>query len=829
MSQYQSSDPYEFLHYCNDQDQQIHDQNKLFIENLVIYDVKYQIHHHKTVLQIFNDQNQLVKTLWGFQDVQFPTQSNLDQIIKDSIESKLIQTVYSQTYPGGQLFKIGYQKEIDAWLIYCNNLTIVAQASNDLSEFQFQRFDSAVEVAELWFNILNEFSQEKINNLKFDLHNRTVYGHIINQESLIYHPDNILQFIGIVDVNFEQAQQLFCFYGFPHPKTSQFKLQLKLLQKHIERIQRSDIELESAGVILYFNDQYYVVHTVEYLIYKHIQSMLLNEQHIERDFKQFVKSLQVKPPRPFKFYQNIYEQGILILESNKKIENTIKFNFNDFITIILNNIFNNQTFKWNQLRSIKEYRVQWSSYQPSSLTRIPVYTGEDLQKNPENVFLIIPVGVNGVGVSTFARTFQSFYDQTQIVSDLQDAKIRDNYVIILEHNHTPEEAKSILSKCSQFYNKIILYPHTKKSYNELRLPFSYELLITAMKRTCTTIEKVQYFVKKAKSFEDFKVSQLQVNGIIEFPFVNEELKIDHQYIEDDLLNVFSNESKKNLNQLFKSLKELHLQNISDETYDDEIKNIIHQLFPKVAKITKHQPIKVDDVVRKESEDVVIHEKKTKLPKKEKHVQYDPTYLPNSLSFQLKGGYNMKDRINKWIIDCLNAGNSHFKNDETYHKIVNIFQKQTFENGEQYFIPEKELKLELLTINQNDQSVRQLPYFKDFVQDKEAEIIIKTLFVSFDGLIAGLAHQSALPCQSPYPHIPFYFKNLKARDSLSVISQTILQNQILKQAYKDGQLSKFTNQPIFASEDIKYRNKNYRVYVISLQDGIKVSAISTDRL
>ncbi|CAD8173417.1 unnamed protein product [Paramecium pentaurelia] len=829
MSQYQSSDPYEFLHYCNQQDQQINDQNKLFIENLVIYDVKYQIHHHKTVLQIFNEQNQVLKTLWGFQDVQFPTQSNLDQIIKDSIESNLTQTVYSQTYPGGQLFKIGYQQEVDAWLIYCNNLTIVAQTSNDLSEYQFQRFDSAVQVAELWFNILNEFSQEKLNNLKFDLQNRTVYGHIINQESLIYHPNDILQFIGIIDVNFEQAQQLFCFYGLPHPKTSQFKLQLKVLQKHIERIQRSDIELESGGVILYFNDQYYVVHTAEYLIYKHIQSMLLNEQHIERDFKQFLKSLQVKPPRPFKFYQNIYEEGIKILESNNKIEQTIKYNFNDFITIILYNIFNNKTFKWNQLKSIKEYRVSWSSYQPESLKRIPVYTGEDLQKNPENVYLIIPVGVNGVGVSTFASTFQSFYYQTQIVSDIQDAKIRDNYVIIIEHNHTPEEAQSILSKCSQFYNKIILYPYTKKSYNQLKLPFSYELLITAMKRTCTTLERVQLFIKKAKTFQNFNVSSFQVNGIIEFPFVDEDLKIDHQYIEDDLLDLFSNESKKNLNQFFKSLKELHLQNQSNETYDDEIKNIIHYLFPKVTNISKHQPIKVDDVVRKESEDVVIHEKKTKLHKKDKHIQYDPTYLPNSLSFQLKGGYNMKDKINKWILDCLNAGNSHFKNDETYHKIVNIFQKQTFENGEQHFIPEKELKLELLTINQNDQSVRQLPYFKDFIQDKEAEIFVKTLFVSFDGLIAALANQSALPCQSPYPHIPFYFKNLKGKDSQSIISQTILQNQILKQAFKDGQLSKVTNQPIFASEDIKYRNKTYKIYVISLQDGIKVNAISTDRL
>ncbi|CAD8110367.1 unnamed protein product [Paramecium primaurelia] len=829
MSSYQSNDPYDFLHYCNDQDQQIYDQNKLFIENLVIYDVKYQIHHHKTVLQIFNEQNQILKTLWGLQDVQFPTQQNLDQIIKDSIETNLIQTVYSQTYPGGQLFKIGYQKEIDAWLIYSNNLTIVAQTSDDLSEFSFQRFDSAVQVGELWFNILNEFSQEKINNLKFDFHNRTVYGHIINQESLIYHSDDILQFIGIVDVNFEQSQQLFCFYGLPHPKTAQFKLQLKLLQKHIERIQRSDIELESAGVILYFNDQYYVIHTVEYLIYKHIQSMLLNEQHIERDFKQFVKSLQIKPPRPFKFYQNIYEQGIKILESNNKIEQTIKYNFNDFITIILYNIFNNKTFKQNQLKSIKEYRVLWSTYQPESLTRIPVYTGENQQKNPENVYLIIPLCINGVGVSTFARTFQSFYYQTQIVSDLQDAKIKDNYVIILEHNHTPEEAQSIISKCSQFYNKIILYPYTKKSYNELKIPFSYELLITAMKRTCASLEKVQSFVKKAKTFENFKINSLQVNGIIEFPFVDEDIKIDHEYIEDDLLDIFHNDSKKNLNQFFKSLKEVHLQNQNNDIFDEEIKNIIHQLFPKVTKITKHQPIKVDDVVRKQSEDVVVNEKKNKLQKKEKHIQYDPTYLPNTLSFQLKGGYNMKDKINKWILDCLNAGKSHFKNDETYHKIVNIFQKQTFENDEQHFIPEKELKLELLSINQNDVSVRQLPYFKDFVQDKEAEIFIKTLFISFDGLIAALAHQTSLPCQSPYPHISFYFKNLKVRDSLSVISQTILQNQILKQAFKDGQLSKITNQTFFASEDIQYRNKTYRIYVISLQDGIKVNAISTDRL
>lgn len=79
-----------------------------------------------------------------------------------------------------------------------------------------------------------------------------------------------------------------------------------------------------------------------------------------------------------------------------------------------------------------------------------------------------------------------------------------------------------------------------------------------MKRICNSTERLQLFIKKAKSFENFKVNSLDVNGVIEFPFIDEDLKIEHEYIEDDLLDVFSNDSKKNLNQFFKSLKELHL-------------------------------------------------------------------------------------------------------------------------------------------------------------------------------------------------------------------------------------------------------------------------------
>jgi hypothetical protein len=52
---------------------------------------------------------------------------------------------------------------------------------------------------------------------------------------------------------------------------------------------------------------------------------------------------------------------------------------------------------------------------------------------------------------------------------------------------------------------------------------------------------------------------------------------------------------------------------------------------------------------------------------------------------------------------------------------------------------------------------------------------------------------------------------------------------LKAAFKQGQLFKAGDANIFAKEEIRYRNKNYKVYVISVKDGITVNGISTDKL
>ncbi|CAD8129834.1 unnamed protein product [Paramecium sonneborni] len=338
-----------------------------------------------------------------------------------------------------------------------------------------------------------------------------------------------------------------------------------------------------------------------------------------------------------------------------KIDQTIKFNFNDFVTIILHNIFNNMNFKCNQLKSVKDYKVSWSTYESEYL-----YTQVKIHKKTQKI------------------TFNHSINKLKLLVILKMLKLET--IMLLQLNII------ITRRSNIFYQNVC-----KKFQNELKIPFSYELLITAMKRTCSSVGRIQSFVKKIKTFENFYKQM------------------------DSWMMIYQS-----------------------------IMNIQKMIY--------------------------------------------------------------------WIYFLMiqkNAGNSQFKNDENFSKIFNIFLKQTFENGEQHFIPEKDLKLELLTISQNDQNVRQSPYFKDFVQDKETEIFVKTLLVSFDGLIATLAHQSSLQCQSPYPHIQFYNKNLKVRDSVSVIFQTILQNKVLKQAFKDGyQSNKLTN---FCSEDIKYRLTKFMLF------------------
>ena len=278
-----------------------------------------------------------------------------------SKKNKII--IYKLLKANGENAQIGYNQQLQKWVIASKNVSLICKNKNDLydnyeplhkNSYKPTRYNIAFQIALCWFDILENKTEEEINEIKNYMNNKTFCGEYCgNQyhEHLIRHTSHTIYFYSIVDNNdknniclpiettFEIFKKLnleyvnYSYIGIYKNKNELFEG----IQKVYKLIAEKSILYEEEGDVLYFvNDEdnkvisLCKIKTLEYKIYRKLREKIKNELNNEdhefnmnrKKISQFFNEVQVfsqnfKLPNSLEFYFTVSDMAFRFIEFYK--------------------------------------------------------------------------------------------------------------------------------------------------------------------------------------------------------------------------------------------------------------------------------------------------------------------------------------------------------------------------------------------------------------------------------------------------------------------------------------------------------------------------------
>ena len=272
-------------------------------------------------------------------------------------------TIYKLLKANGENAQIGYNQQLKNWVIASKNVSLICKNRNDLydnyeplhkNSFKPTRYNIAFQIALCWFDILEEKSEDEINEIKVCMNNRTFCGEYCgNQyhEHLIRHTKHTIYFYSIVENNdnnniclpIEETFDIFKKLKLEYVKYSYvgtYKNKNELfegIQKVYKSIAEKSILYEEEGDVLYFvndDDKKVIslckVKTLEYKIYRKLREKIKNELNNEdhefnmnrKKISQFFNEVQVFSqnfilPNPLEFYFSVSDMAFRFIDFYK--------------------------------------------------------------------------------------------------------------------------------------------------------------------------------------------------------------------------------------------------------------------------------------------------------------------------------------------------------------------------------------------------------------------------------------------------------------------------------------------------------------------------------
>ena len=272
-------------------------------------------------------------------------------------------TIYKLLKANGENAQIGYNQQLKNWVIASKNVSLICKNRNDLydnyeplhkNSFKPTRYNIAFQIALCWFDILEDKSEEEINEIKTCMNNRTFCGEYCgNQyhEHLIRHTKHTIYFYSIVENNdnnniclpieetfdiFKKLKLEYVKYSFVGTYNNKNEL-FEGIQKIYKSIAEKSILYEEEGDVLYFvndDDKKVIslckVKTLEYKIYRKLREKIKNELNNEdhefnmnrKKISQFFNEVQVFSqnfilPNPLEFYFSVSDMAFRFIDFYK--------------------------------------------------------------------------------------------------------------------------------------------------------------------------------------------------------------------------------------------------------------------------------------------------------------------------------------------------------------------------------------------------------------------------------------------------------------------------------------------------------------------------------
>ena len=274
--------------------------------------------------------------------------------------------IYKLLKANGENAQISYNPLIQKWVLASKNVSLICSNSYDLyknyeplyknknNRFKPTRYNIAFQIALCWFDILENKTEEEINEIKKEMSNKTFCGEYCgNQyhEHLIRHSKHTIYFYSIVENNdennicipVESSFEIFKKLNLDYVKYSQvgiYKNKNELFEgihKVYKLIAEKSILYEEEGDVLYFVnniDKKVIslckVKTLEYKIYRKLREKIKNElKNEEHEFNmnrkkisQFFNEVQAfsqnfKLPNPLEFYFSVSDMAFRFIDFYK--------------------------------------------------------------------------------------------------------------------------------------------------------------------------------------------------------------------------------------------------------------------------------------------------------------------------------------------------------------------------------------------------------------------------------------------------------------------------------------------------------------------------------
>ena len=151
-----------------------------------IFDLDYGFTQHRKFAN-FDEVGSFTKNNLNMFKGNEAYKNQIRQIMFQDVERGLLNsqliTVYKTTMVDGESAQISYFKIIDKWIIASQNTSIAVRNASEISFYGLTRFKDACQVAIVWFQILDFFTNEQIASLKDEMAGKTLIGtHVGNYD-----------------------------------------------------------------------------------------------------------------------------------------------------------------------------------------------------------------------------------------------------------------------------------------------------------------------------------------------------------------------------------------------------------------------------------------------------------------------------------------------------------------------------------------------------------------------------------------------------------------------------------------------------------------------
>lgn len=259
----------------------------------------------------------------------------------------------------GENVQVSWNSDIQAWIVCSKNVGLLAQKRADIAQYTESRFSFAKEMAHVWFDKLESYSEDVRTQLRNDLAGNTLIGEYIGSsehQHLVKYSRVTCIFYAVVSNNSaddcwpcDQAWKLFAKYGLDKVHAMSLGLfddydtMCNTLCKTFKDVAKSEIAKDEEGNVLYFikrakegplKDQVLSLSklkTLEYRLFRKMREKLRNffvadrksetpKSEIVKKFIRESKELadEHELPRPLDYYIELFKTAFDFIDSDPK-------------------------------------------------------------------------------------------------------------------------------------------------------------------------------------------------------------------------------------------------------------------------------------------------------------------------------------------------------------------------------------------------------------------------------------------------------------------------------------------------------------------------------